>query len=127
MNSKNKILNVVSFVVLNGLWYYSVYAGIVANNIHWLNFFKFMTWFLVVLWTLNALARGAANVLEKKIGKRPVEWPERYIPGWITFLTDLGLSIFAAVYGHWFYSILIIYQQYMEQVTFFKRKEPVCD
>lgn len=114
----NKSANRISFILGNIVWYSSGIAGMKYSNTYAWNTFTFFTWFLVFMWTLLGLGKIAGDFQGK-----PLEIEDRGFPSYISAITDYTLAFIAAAFGHWFYGVLIVYQQVVETFVYYKSSE----
>ena len=115
MEQSSRASTIIWWIILNLLWYVSAVEGMMNNEHHFLAVFKFFTWFLIVMWSFNVLGKHVAAATGQ-------DYPifKRYISGYAAFVSDFGLAIIAAAYGHWVYAALIMFQDLLEQMYFYK-------
>lgn len=101
MTTKRQVLNILLWVVINGLFAVCLILGI-AYNVHWaLNLAKFLTWCGFFIFSIACLA---------KHGDPIIEIPEKSIPLSIDIVYDIVMASIFAAGGHFFYATLVIFQ-----------------
>jgi len=115
MKQPSKTAAVLSWIGMTSFWYASIVMGGVYGNHVALNVFKFLTWFIVVMWSIVILGEHAAAATGQDYAIS-----DRHIPATLSFTCDFGIAVIAAAYGHWFYAALIVYQSLLEQTYFYK-------
>jgi hypothetical protein len=113
MKQQGRIATVITWCIMNTIWYACAIMGTVYHEHHFLSVFKFMTWLMVVMWSLCIVGKFSTMFLNEDF-----QMPKRYIPAMVGFISDFGLATIAAAGGFWFYAILIMYQCVAEQMYF---------
>jgi len=118
MKQPSKAASIISWIAVDILWYGCAIEGMMNNEHHFLSIFKFITWLVVVGWILTILGKLAAAVIGQ-------DYPpfKRHISAYAAFMSDFGLAVISVAYGHWFYAILIMFQDSLEQMYFYKKPE----
>jgi hypothetical protein len=87
----------------------------VHGSVAQFNIYKFLAWFITSTYFLLLVAKAVDPIeMNKNI-------PDKKIPVWLSFLSDLGIAIILAAFGHWFYAGLKMAEQYFEQFVLDKK------
>jgi hypothetical protein len=107
-----KALHLLDWLASNVTFWFFLIVG-AALKMNWaLNVFKFLCWFSVFIWGCSWLGRIQADH-EGKDFPIPGSWIDPYARA----VPDFVLACVCAAFGHWFYSILVLAQMWMEQAA----------
>jgi hypothetical protein len=107
-----KVGRFLIWVAAQSINYILVYQGLHEHHPMAFNVFKFLCWVFIALYMLGLVAEANDPTMQGRLIKN------RSVPGWLSVVSDLGIAIFLAAYGHWFYAGLVMFQQSLEIALF---------
>lgn len=114
MTAWKRTRKILSWVVINGAYWILLVLGTVGKLGWAFNIWVFTTWFFTLLYGFVGTILGLASVTETEVDHSKVEFG---IPTTISAVSDFAMALFAAALGHWFYALLVVVQQFSEQLV----------